>query len=218
MSKSQKAKSPVKEKIPTAKAPAKPKEQTRVREIAEMVSELEAQLELLADHAERAFDKREIRYCGEVATKLRLLVLSSPQNKALLFKVADAFNVDMTIEVPPDVVPRANNPTGKMHFEKFFERIDYMRASDTGPVYVSHRELIKIWSEKRGGAHSDWEEAAWIEHMFKFHNMTFDGFSGAEIAMRGLAGRTLQIGREVLELVRQLMVPRATADAQDTQA
>jgi hypothetical protein len=194
--------------------PAKPKAPTRAREISEMIEDFESQLNLLEEHPDRAFAKGEYRYCAEVATKLRLLVISSKQNKALLFKVAETFSMDMTIDVPPDPLPRADNPTGKMHFETFFDRYGYMYQSADGPQRVTHRQLIRIWSEKRGGAHSDWEEDVWLEPMLKFHDLLIEGLPVAQNVLKHLAGQTLHIGKQLVGFVRQITADDAAAAMQ----
>lgn len=212
MSKSKKSEGAGNSKVPlTSKAPPKVQGPIRVREIAEMVDELEVQLKLLEEHTERAYVRKEFRYWGEAATKLRLLVLTSGGTRGLMFKVGEAFGADMIVTVPPDLIARANNPTGDMHFEKTFDRIAYMRRGDDGPVYVSERELIKIWSEKRGGSHSDWKEDAWIDNMFTFHGITFDGATAAEVVMNRVANQTLHFGRELLGHARRWMVEDGAA-------
>ncbi len=182
--------------------PAKPKRPARSREDAEMVDRLEGQLDLLDDHAKQAFANGNSNYCSEVATKLRVLVIRAGMNTPLLFEVAKRFGVDLTVVVPPDAIPRDNNPTGSMHFERFFDRISYMFKGERGPEYIKHSELIRVWAEQNGGAHVDWQEEIWLGPMLQFHNLLFDGLPPAEHTLRALAEQTLQIGRRVVSQCR----------------
>jgi hypothetical protein len=69
------------------------------RELPEMVAALERQVRLLRTYVCKA--QTDPDYWSEVASKLRLLIVERPLNKALLLHVASAYKA-LSLEVRPD--------------------------------------------------------------------------------------------------------------------
>jgi hypothetical protein len=76
------------------------------RELPELVQTLRRHVELLRDCGKRAFEDENPDYLGEVAGKLRLLVLDRGSNKPLLLGLMREFDVDIEVTIKAPYRPR----------------------------------------------------------------------------------------------------------------
>lgn len=130
------------------------------RQLAEMIEQLERQLNLLEEYARDAFEERRTEFLPEVAAKLRILLVRSRQNIPLLFRVADALGVvpKVVLDGPPlQPPPGRPGPGDEITLDKFFDLEAVTIRTSAGLVTMTKRELIRAWCEQLGGVHEDWE-------------------------------------------------------------
>jgi hypothetical protein len=111
-----------------------------LRELPEMVEALGRQIRLLESHLVSARENSD--FWGEVACKLRLLVIDRDSNKALLRRVADAYAGRLSLQ--PKRGPRT---------------LDELMASPMlrhGEKSITFADLIRRWAQQQGGANEDW--------------------------------------------------------------
>lgn len=107
--------------------------------------ETEQLLELLELHASLLHDYVELakagdsRYYGEIACKLRLLIIDSGRNKALIFKLQDEANLDFS-QLKEDLAG-----------QDLFVRVDEGKRQ----LSLSPEDLILKWAQQQGAAHVD---------------------------------------------------------------
>lgn len=129
------------------------------RQLSEMIHRLETQLELLRQYSEQAFGRRRAEYYGEVATKLRILLVRSRHNTPLLLEIADRLKVplNVTLQGPPVEPPKGEpGPGDTVTLDRFFDLSAMHIRTSVGLVGISKREMIRAWCEQLGGAHEDW--------------------------------------------------------------
>jgi hypothetical protein len=105
-----------------------------------MAEALARQIRLLESHLASAHQNSD--FWGEVASKLRLLVIDSGSHKALLRRVADAYADRLSFQ--PKTGPRT---------------LDELLASPMlrhGEKSITFADLIRPWAEQEGGAYEDW--------------------------------------------------------------
>lgn len=130
----------------------------------EMLKTLQSQTDLLKDYCHKAFVEKKTNYLGEIAGKLRLLVIDEGKNKPLLLKLMNEFDDEILFTL--------NGPPGKSHTGKYkigdeisiqeFLNIEShindeaKKRKTTGIEIITKRDLIKRWSQQLGSAHQDW--------------------------------------------------------------
>lgn len=115
-----------------------------------MIDALAKHTRLLQDYSDRAFRQHDPSYLGEVAAKLRLLVVETRQNAPLLVRVMKAHGLEIGVLVgaaPPKEIP----------IEQLLDSwAGSVRLDDGSFANFSHRDLIRSWAEQMGAAHEDW--------------------------------------------------------------
>jgi hypothetical protein len=172
-----------------------------------MLDQLDAQLAKLDEFARVAFVDRRDDFLPEVATKLRLLVVHSRHNKALLFEVANAFGISpvITLGGPPGIpIPhgtRTMRAGDILPLDDFFDLEAFCTRTSSGLVTMTKRELIRAWSEQLGGAHADWavDEALQIAVGARVHLF---GVQATAFELRSCARVALEHGRDVVHRAR----------------
>jgi hypothetical protein len=116
----------------------------KTRELPEMVEALARQVRLLDAYVKRA--QSDPDYWGEVASKLRLLIIERARNnRALLLRVADEYDARLRFgSSRPD--------GGPLTWDEFLDR----QMLGQGERSITFREVICRWAEQMGGAHEDW--------------------------------------------------------------
>jgi hypothetical protein len=127
------------------------------RSLAEMVARLRAHVRLLEQYAEKAFREENSDYLGEIAGKLRVLVIRSPSNKPLLIRLMEEVG---EVKPPPwDGPPLQEGPQAgdELSLDKHLQ-LDAVgvRVPSGEFVMLKKNDFIKIWAEKTGGSHEDW--------------------------------------------------------------
>jgi hypothetical protein len=128
------------------------------RPFGELVEQLRAHVSLLPDYVPRA-EEGDRRYLGEIAGKLRLLVLDKGANKASLLRIADRAHVDLRIHLdrPPvrdPAIPADNIVTLRQYLDLLAVALRVTPESDL--EQLTNAEFIALWAQQHGAAHEDW--------------------------------------------------------------
>lgn len=194
------------------------------RQLSEMIHRLETQLELLRQYSEQAFGRKRGEYYGEVATKLRILLVRSRHNTPLLLEIADRLKVplEVTLQGPPVQPPNDEPGRGEtVTLDRFFDLSAMHISTSGGLVGISKREMIRAWCEQLGGAHEDWAIDEAILNALQL-GWVVNGLDPAVIELRNCTRTALKYGDYLLdhiahsEDVLRFFVGDGNDSAQDT--
>lgn len=179
-----------------------PSPQNRIpRTLSNLVEALRRQIRLLKEFSERAFERGEVDYCGEIANKLRLLVTEFRSNKPLLLKLMDELGISVPVTMggpPVQVPPGYPKPGEKIDLRRYLELPACMIRVPSGELReLSKTELIRSWAEQHGGAHEDWAQG---DAFISFRDFSLF-IGGRQVAVGTLA----IITRLVLEVAEQFL-------------
>ncbi len=123
------------------------KKQGVQRNIGVMVQRLINHLEILIDFADKSFyEYQHEKYLGEVAGKLRVLVVETRTNKPLLLGLMDHFHYEREWD--------GTLPNSKFTLRTYM----YMLAIySKDHCTFSNEKIIRYLSQQSGGSHEDWE-------------------------------------------------------------
>lgn len=178
------------------------------RDLSEMVHSLETQLNVLEEHAQKAFGERREEFLPEVATKLRVLLVRSRHNKPLLFEVADHLGIEMTVTLdgPPVLRSSPENPHSvpgdKLSLDAFFDLMAVMVRTSAGLVPMTKRELVRAWSEQLGGSHEDWSVDEALVNAVRTE-VPILGFRPMLLELCNCVNTTLHHGRRVAAVAKE---------------
>jgi hypothetical protein len=151
-----------------------------------MVSALARQTRLLETYVIKA--QADSDYIGEIAAKLRLLLIESRSNKALLFRVAEAFHPRVEYDPRPDYD----------HPRTWPELLG-------GPMFtfgdrsISFREVICRFAEQMGGVHEDWS----VDDML-LKTQTDAHVNGVSLAQNNLTSIAIKAIANAKELLHRI--------------
>ena len=183
------------------------------RSIIGMLKALQSQTDLLKDYYHKAFVEKKTIYLGEIAGKLRLLVIDEGTNKALLLRLMKEFDDEFLFTL--------NGPTGKSRASKYQsgDRIsiqeflnveshwsdDPKKRKTTGIEIITKRDLIKRWSQQLGSAHQDWAVDEDL-HKFLKPEFYFNGIPLQGIELKATAKIILDICEQFLSKHKKELV------------
>jgi len=130
-----------------------------------MLKTLQSQTDLLRDYYYKAFVEKKTYYLGEIAGKLRLLVIDEGSNKALLLKLMNKFDDEIliTLKGPPRKSYTSKYKNGDkisikefLNLEASYNDEAKKRKKNEAMEIITKRKLIKQWSQQFGSAHQDW--------------------------------------------------------------
>jgi hypothetical protein len=131
------------------------------RPVADMASALRNHVTLLSRYIDAAAG--DPLYLGEVAGKLRLLVIRKDGHKPLLLRFAEFTGDELavTLDAPP-IPPLPGQPGAgdTITIETFLDLVAVaLPTPDSGGrlVPLSNREFVTTWAEQHGAAHEDWD-------------------------------------------------------------
>jgi len=157
------------------------------RTIPGLIKTLKAQSDLLEEYYFNAFTKKDIKYLGEVAGKLRLLVYEGGSNIPLLLSLMDKLQIDIPIKLDgPSVqpLPSEPGPGDSISLRKYLEmKACYIKVKSK-LIPITKRELIAKWSQQFGSAHQDWS----LDE--DFYNTINSGFYFNELPISALELKT----------------------------
>ena len=104
-------------------------------------------LDILRDALEKVGSGDE-KYVKIIFSELRILVINSGQNKALLLGIAKKYNIIPNVYI--------NSPFGKkiLSLEDHLKEIYFV--SNTEGIRLTNADFIIKHSQQEGGAHEDW--------------------------------------------------------------
>jgi len=127
----------------------------------DLLKTLEEEVDKLKELYFKTFREEDLKYLGDVAGKLRVLVYEGGKNKPLLLHLMDKFeiNILITLDGPPvQPLPGQPSPGDKITLRRFLDLLAVEIRVKSGDFMKStKKELIAKWSQQSGGAHQDWE-------------------------------------------------------------
>lgn len=171
-----------------------PKSKRVQRTVKGMLKTLQSQTELLRDYYYKAFVEKKTYYLGEVAGKLRLLVIDEGSNKALLIRLMEKFNDEIliTLKGPPFKPHPSKFKNGdKISIPEFLNlessfNYEVTKNENKNSEIITKRKLIKKWSEQFGSAHQDWsiddDFYRFLKPQFYVCGIPFQGYELKETA------------------------------------
>ena len=161
------------------------------RELPEMVEALAQQIRLLESHLVSA--QADPDFWGEVAGKLRLLLIDRGSNKALLRRVADAYAGRLSLQ------PK----TGPRTFDELLAS-PMLRQSEKS---ITFADLIRSWAEQQGGPDEDWSANYMLleaERRVWTARPTDQPVSLAHSNLAAVATRVLECGKQLLDGIARI--------------
>jgi hypothetical protein len=131
------------------------------RPVADMAAALSNHVTLLSRYIDAAAAGDPL-YLGEIAGKLRLLVIRKGSHKPLLLRFAELTGDELTVTLDgPPIPPLPGQPGAgdTISIETFLDLVAVaLPTPDSGGrlVPLSHREFVTAWAEQYGAAHEDW--------------------------------------------------------------
>lgn len=174
------------------------------RELVEMLEQLDRQLNLLQEYSNRAFAEGHTEYFPEIAGKLRILLVHSRHNRALLFEVAQRLDIVPRVRIdgppvrPPEGVP---GPGDEITLDAFFDLQAATVATSEGQVSMTKRQLIRAWCEQLGGVHEDWAVDEALVNAVR-SPININGMHPSAIELKNCARTALNTERQIVEFGR----------------
>ena len=157
----------------------------------DMLIALARHVRLLESYTELAMTNDD--YLGEIAGKVRLLVVKTKQNKPLLLTVAEAFGA------PVPQGQAATPETPAMTWPEVLQlpalHVEY--GGGRPSMTMSFQDLIRAWAEQTGAPHEDWSMDEGLHVMFSPHPQ----ISGAQLSRQTM----IAIGRSVVRSAKTFM-------------
>ncbi len=175
------------------------------RPLSEMVGVLVQHLNLLHEYYARAYEQGDERYLGEIAAKLRLLLVESRQNRALLLSLMDHFGSMTKV--------RMEEPWGEvklMSLRDYLADLCFAKEVPSGRAIVSNIEFIRLWAEQHGAAHEDWEHDEAFNAVRR-SGLIIGGSQAHVLGLRAITRTILSVANSFLqELENQGVIRRKT--------
>ena len=139
----------------------KKKDQNRIpRTDEDLLKTLKEEIQKLKEFYYLVYYKDDLKYLGEIAGKLRILVVDEggKRHKALLLELMDKFNchIPYVHDGPPMIDPP--HPGDELSLRVFLDLRAYMGRTRSGELAdMTKKDVIIAWSQQRGSAHQDWE-------------------------------------------------------------
>jgi len=179
-----------------------------------MLAVLEKHMRLLRTYVKNVLEQRDEDYLGEIAGKLRLLLIDSRHNRALLLAVANAYGLTASVVVsgPPVQGRRA----GEMQWPSFLDSTAAaIRVESNGELaIVSHRELIRAWAEQAGAPHEDWQVDEAFSRLVSI-GVTYGDFQITAHQLVALSTHVIRSAKVVIDQAREIEEARAVDEASE---
>jgi hypothetical protein len=157
--------------------------------LPQLVEALGRHVRLLEAYVVKA--RTDSDYLGEVALKLRLLLLDSRKKKALLLRVGDAYRVDLSSDtVASRGVPGI--PCGLLD----------LPVVDVNRVTLSLRSFVRAWREQLRNIPEDWTFDQVL--LRSVDNLRVDGVCLAQSNLLQIASRVVAAARAMLRHIETI--------------
>ncbi|MCF8144488.1 MAG: hypothetical protein K9N21_11275 [Deltaproteobacteria bacterium] len=125
------------------------------RSISNLIKSLKNHVDLLKEYHERACLYNDVRFLGEIAGKLRILVCETRTNKPLLMKLMDDLECKIPIRIDQ---PKPLGGPIVLSLREYLNRLACSVRTESGRwVELSKTNLIALWAQQYGASHEDWE-------------------------------------------------------------
>lgn len=179
--------------VKTPKAPRPPDE---------MVESLRRHVRLLEEYAEQAFHQGNSDFAGEIAGKLRLLVVKFRSNEPLLLRLMEAYSSDIRVTLAPSPIkypPEDEWMAKPMTIEQYLGLHAVTIRIPTGElVSLTNTQLIRAWAEQSGSAHEDWDMDESLRAIMTMP-LVFFGLSAPIYTLRAITGTVLFVAQSFLQ-------------------
>lgn len=167
------------------------------REQSELITALEKHLGLLNEYYDRAFNKGEKDFYGEIACKIRLLAIKTGSNIPLLIKLQNV--TGKNIKYPFDKPWGKNELTLCEYMNSFGCAI---RNSNDELVAFSKKDVLAIYSQQVGGCHEDWKIS---DELHKMINSGIEIYGNPPLVelLRAVCRTILIIGNDFLNEIKK---------------
>jgi len=153
-----------------------------------MVEALGRQVRLLEVYALKA--RSDSDYLGEVALKLRILLLDSRKKKALLLRVAQSYDADLVFGATPEGTSK-----------RWRDVLDGPIIS-VGGAAITLKEFILAWTAQVRRVYDDWAlDQALLRSLT---NLRINGVSVAQSNVHAITRKVLAMARDLLDQVEAL--------------
>jgi hypothetical protein len=129
------------------------------RPVHQMAAALNTHVMLLGRYIDAVYGGDDT-YVGEIAGKLRLLVVLKGKQKPLLLRLAELTGDDLTltIEGPEEGWEYMENskPGDVLALGDWLSSFAILAQTSEGEVRLTNAELVTTWAEQYGAAHEDW--------------------------------------------------------------
>lgn len=167
------------------------------RKLEEQVAALDKHLKLLEEYYDRAFNKNEIEFYGEIACKLRLLAIKTNANKPLLIKIQNITGHNYKYET------KTRNGIIAETLKEYMDSFGcVIRNSDNELKKFSKKDVIVMYAQQIGGCH---EDSSINDELHKMINddMKLNG-NPPVISLLGAVTRSvLAIGKDVMKELKK---------------
>jgi hypothetical protein len=130
------------------------------RDLDELIEALERHLRLLREYASKAFQEGNFDFGGEVAGKLRLLVIQFKSNRPLLLDLMAQTGISPTITLGGPPIKRAPGtpvPGDEISLEQYLKLGAIgIRVPSGEFAMLNKAQFIRAWAEQSGSSHEDW--------------------------------------------------------------
>jgi hypothetical protein len=190
------------------------------RPLADLVEALRRHVRLLRLYAAHAFDDGDADYLGEVAAKLRLLVVKKWNNEPLLIRLMHDCQIeaepawlalDEAYLPPPAEVAERYQVGAPVSLADELDLPALRITSVTGDetLTLTKRKLVEVVAEKHGAAHEDWEHPGYLT-LLREHELRIKGYPPLEAALQLVTTTVLRVADHVLPR----LTPEVVADAE----
>jgi hypothetical protein len=106
-------------------------------------------MSLLEEYYRKAFEEGDDRYLGEIAGKLRLLVVRGKRNRPLLLDFMEKVNSSVKVSLDSPII------TEPITIDEYLDQLMLFVRLKDGPISFTNREFVLAWAQQHGAAHED---------------------------------------------------------------
>jgi hypothetical protein len=172
------------------------------RTLDEMVDALRRHVKLLHEYCSKAFVDNDGDYYGEIAAKLRLLVVKAGANTPLLIRLERETDIDPEITLVGARIPMEKD--GEILAGKKLSVQEYMdldaigiRTPSGNFETLTKKELVLMWAQQTGAAHEDWTMSEALREMLKMR-IFIGGMQGAVSELQAICKAVLDVADRFL--------------------